>query len=186
MTDQVSDTAKQAADQFTQIGSAAHRELHCDIDENPVALGAIGLAIGALLGALVPQSEQEKLPLRMWPVRRVSRRPATQKAADAGGEVAQKFVDASTAIAKDHCLTGGKSLTEFVKGVTSGYPENVKNVARDVLQAGEEAARSRQAGTDGKDDKRNADQPAGVTSDDDRDRWRRKTRQRSTANGVQL
>jgi ElaB/YqjD/DUF883 family membrane-anchored ribosome-binding protein len=165
VTDQVSDSAKQAADQVAQSLQSAQRlagSFIATLSENPVALGAIGLAVGALLGALVPQSEQEKDALA--DVAGQARDAATglaQKAADAGGEVIQKVVDVGMASAKDHGLSGDKSLTELVKGVTSGnLAENVKNVAQDVLQAGDEAARSQHAGADGKDGEESADHPA--------------------------
>ena len=162
VTDQVSDAAKQAADQVAQGLQSAQQvagSFLATLNENPIALGAIGLAVGALLGALVPQSEQEKEALA--DVAAQTRDAATelaQKAADAGGAVAQKVVDAGMASAKEHGVTGEQSLTELVKGVASGgLAENVKSVAQDVLKAGDEVVRNQTAKDD--DDAETADHP---------------------------
>ena len=150
VTGQVSDTAKQTADQVAQSLQSAQRlagSFIATLTENPVALGAISLAVGALLGALVPQSEHEKAALA--DVASQARKAATdlaQKAADAGGAVAQQVVDAGMESAKEHGLTGGKSLTDLVKGVASGdLAGDIKGVAKDVLQAGDGRSTKRAA-----------------------------------------
>jgi hypothetical protein len=61
------------------------------IADNPVLLGAIGLAVGALLGALVPHSEQEEAALGEMAGRaRETARNLSQEVMDRGGQVAHE------------------------------------------------------------------------------------------------
>jgi hypothetical protein len=110
---------------------------------NPVALGAMGLMLGAVLGALVPQSEAEEAALGgLAGQARKAAADLAQQAADKGGEIAQKVVDASLESAQDHGLTGDKPVSELFRDATSGdLVDNVKQVAQDAMKAGDQAVR---------------------------------------------
>jgi ElaB/YqjD/DUF883 family membrane-anchored ribosome-binding protein len=140
------DSAAGTADQAVHGAQAAQRaatDFVSTLGDNPVALGAIGFAIGALLGAVIPQSKEEENAL--GGLAGQAREAATgfaQQVADRGGEVAQKLVDTGMASAENHGLTGDKSVTDIVKEAGSGdLAENVKQVAHDVLETGEAALR---------------------------------------------
>jgi hypothetical protein len=139
---QMGDTVKAASDQLLQNARVA-TSFVTTLTDNPVALGAIGLAVGALLGSLVPQSEQEEAAL--GDIADQARKAASdlaQEVVDRGGQVAQKVVDAGIASAKDHGLTGDKSVADVVKGIASGdLVEHVKHVAQDVLKTGDKSLR---------------------------------------------
>ena len=143
--DQVKDTASSATDQLGQKAQAiqmAGSSFMSAITNNPMALGAIGLALGAVLGALTPQSEREVTAL--GDVAEKARKGAAdlaQKVVDRGGEIAQQAIDAGVSSAQEHGLTGDKSIGDLAKGAVSGdLTDSVKQVAQSVLQAGEKAA----------------------------------------------
>jgi ElaB/YqjD/DUF883 family membrane-anchored ribosome-binding protein len=55
----VADTAHGAGDTLLQQKEQAVQGYHRLLRENPLALGAIGIAVGALLGAALPGTEPE-------------------------------------------------------------------------------------------------------------------------------
>jgi hypothetical protein len=113
------------------------------IADNPMLLGALGLAVGALLGALVPQSEQEETALAgMAGQARKTAQNLGQEVMDRGGRVAHQVLDAGRDSAREHGLTADKSVGEVVAGLQSGdLAGTVKQVAKDLLQSGDEAIR---------------------------------------------
>ena len=63
---QVSAMAQQAGDtgrSRKSKGEGGRQQNHCTMGDNPLLLGAVALGFGALLGALIPQSEQEEAAL---------------------------------------------------------------------------------------------------------------------------
>jgi hypothetical protein len=105
-------------------------------------LGAIGLAVGAVLGALVPQSEQEEAAL--GDVGRRAREGAgdlAQEVVDRGATVARGVLDAARDSASNHGLSGksaGHFVDEALKGNLVG---SASGIAKDMLKAGETAVR---------------------------------------------
>ena len=126
-------------------------DLVSSLVESPVLLGALGLAAGAVLGVLLPQSEQEEAALGdIAGQARDTASGLAQEAADRGGKVAEAVIDAGRESAQSHGLAGGKSAGEITDAALSGdLAGNAKNVAQDVLRAGDEAIRGEMAG--GKD-----------------------------------
>ena len=124
-------------------GGKASGNLAAAITENPVLLGALGLAAGALLGALLPVSEQEEVAL--GGIAGQARDAATslaQQGLESGKAVAQAVADKGRASADAHGLAGGKSAGQFVDAALSGeLAGSAKAVIQDVLQTGEEAVR---------------------------------------------
>jgi ElaB/YqjD/DUF883 family membrane-anchored ribosome-binding protein len=142
---QVTEAMGNASDQLTRGSQAAHQmsgNLLANLTDNPILLGAIGLTVGAMLGALVPQSEQEQAAL--GDVGRRAREGVgdiAQEAVNRGAAVARHVVDAGRQSAADEGLAGktvGHFVDEALKGNLAG---NVGEIARDVLKAGDEAVR---------------------------------------------
>ena len=135
--------AAQYAGGALSSGSQAAGNLMAAISESPVVLGALGLAAGALLGALLPQSDQEEAALGS--IARQARDTATSLAGEGlerGKRVAQAVAEKARDSAEGHGLTGGKSPGELVDAALSGdLAGHAKAVLQDVLQTGDEAVR---------------------------------------------
>ena len=144
---------QQASDQLA-YGSQAARQmggnLIATLSDSPVLLGALGLAAGALLGALVPQSDQEEAALGgIAGQTRETARGLAQEVVDRGGRVAQTVLETGRSSASEHGLTSGKSAGSVVDAALSGdLAGNAKQVAQDVLRAGDEAVRKEGLGQD--------------------------------------
>ena len=104
-------------------------------------LGALGLAVGALLGALVPQSDQEEAALgEVADEARTAASTLAQGAMDRGGEVAQQALEAGRDSARTLGLTGDKTVGNVVDEALSGdLAGSIKQTARDVMKAADEA-----------------------------------------------
>ena len=111
--------------------------------ESPVLLGALGLAAGALLGALVPQSDQEETAL--GGIAKQARDTATKLAnqgLEGGRHVTQAVADKARESAQGHNLAGGKTTGQLIGSALSGeLAGSASEVMKDVLRTGEEAVR---------------------------------------------
>ena len=142
----ISHGAQQATGAIAQGGDAlgaAGSKLMTALSETPMLLGALGLAAGALLGALLPQSQQEEAALHdaADQARDTARRLA-QEAVDEGKSIGSAVADKGMASADAQSLTGSRSAGEVVDAALSGkLATDAKQVATDVLQAGDEAVR---------------------------------------------
>ena len=132
--------ASQASRAVGQTGSNAFAA----ITDSPVLLGVLGLAAGALLGALIPQSEQEEQAL--GGIAGQARRTAEDLAKDGmerGTQVAQAVLEKGRESAEAHGLTGGKSAGELVDAALSGkLASDVKDMAAETMGKAEEAVRA--------------------------------------------
>lgn len=147
VVDKVSGAAQQVADRVavkTQDAREAGVNLIATISENPLVLGAIGLAVGALLGALIPQSEQEEKALGGMAAQvREAAGAAALQVADGGSKVVQQVLDVGLKSATAHGLTGDKSLSDIAAGIKSGdLSETAKQVANEAMQAADDALRA--------------------------------------------
>ena len=124
-------------------GGKAGGSLVTTIAENPVMLGAIGLAAGALLGALLPVSEQEEAALGgIAGQARDATTSLAQQGLASGKAVAQTVMEKGRASVDAHGLAGGKTAGQFVDAALSGeLAGNAKAVLQEVLQTGDEAVR---------------------------------------------
>ncbi len=124
-------------------GGKAGGNLAAVIAENPVMLGALGLAAGALLGALLPVSEQEEAAL--GGIAGQARDAATnlaQQGIESGKAIAQTVMEKGRTSADAHGLTDDKSAGQLVDAALSGQlAGNAKAVIQEVLQTGDEAIR---------------------------------------------
>lgn len=77
------DTRHYASDSMHNAGSRAQRMFSDTLDKEPLILGAIGLAVGAAIGAMMPRTRMEEEYLR----------PYAEKASDTVKDVAQQGMD---------------------------------------------------------------------------------------------
>ncbi len=128
-------------------GGQAGGNLVTALTESPVLLGALGLAAGALLGALLPQTDQEEAALEG--IAGQARDAATSLANEGlerGKQVAQSIVDKGRDSAREHGLAGGKSAGELVDAALSGdLASSAKTAVQEMLQTGDEAVREAMA-----------------------------------------
>ena len=144
--------ARQAGDRLTQGGRAVRDtggDMLSSVLENPVMLGAIGLGVGALLGALLPQPEAEKNALGGVATQaRTALRDVAQEAVDRGGAVAQQTPAAGRASADARRLSGAAALGALANDARSGrLSGHVAGVAKDVLGAADDAIRQEKKST---------------------------------------
>ena len=145
------DVGHRAGSSMVQGGQAAGQaggNLVAAVSASPILLGALGLAAGALLGALLPQSDQEEAALGGVATQaREAARMLAQQAADKGGHVAQAVIDKGRDSAQAHGLSEGKSSGDLLDAAMSGsLAKDAKQVAEDVLHAGDDAVRKEALG----------------------------------------
>lgn len=142
----IGSAAQRAGGAMAQGGQAvgqAGGDLVAKLTESPVLLGALGLAAGALLGALLPHLEQEEEALGgIASQTREAVKSLAQEAVDKGSNVAQAVLDKGSESAGTHGLTGAKGPGQLVDAAMSGdLAKDLKQVAADVIQSGDEAVR---------------------------------------------
>ncbi len=141
---QLRDSAQQMGGQLAQGARSAQQsgsDMLASLTANPMALGAMGLAAGALIGLLLPHSEQEEAAFggAAGQVRDAARGVA-QSVVDQGGGLARQVMDTARESAAAHGFTTDKSLDDVVGDIKSGnIIDNAKQVAQEVLNAGEQA-----------------------------------------------
>ena len=164
LRDQAGDAASATSDAIGSLGSSAQGALRGAVDtagsalsaggqaggnlvaavtESPVMLGALGLAAGALLGALLPRMEQEQAAL--GGIAGQVREKATslaQQGMEGGKRVAQEVADKARESAGGHGLTGSRTPGQLADAALSGeLAGGAKEVVQDVLHTGDEAVR---------------------------------------------
>ena len=142
----VQDAASYAGGALSSGGRSAGQaggNLVAAITESPVLLGALGLAAGALLGALLPHSDQEEVALGgIAGQARDAVRSLANEGMERGGRVVQAVTDSARSGVHGQGLAGEKSAGQLVDAALSGdLAGNVKQLASDVLRAGDEAVR---------------------------------------------
>ena len=144
--DAVADTMGRAGNTMSAGGQAAAQagsRWAAALTESPVVMGVLSLAAGALLGALLPQSETEESALAGVAGKvRDTAAGLAHDGMDKGGDVAKSVLDAGTASVHGHGLAGEKSVGTLVDAAISGdLASDAKQVVADVLQAGDDAIR---------------------------------------------
>ena len=97
----------------------------------------------ALLGALIPQSEQEEAALGDVATKvRETARNAAQGVVDRGTEIAEQVLAAGQESASAHGLSADTSVGELIESARSGdLLDKVEGTARDTLQSTQTALR---------------------------------------------
>jgi hypothetical protein len=123
-------------------GSQTGGNVMTAIAESPVLLGALGLAAGAILGALVPQTEQEEAALgSLAGQARGTVTNVANQAMESGKQIAQTVLEKGHDSVQATGLSN-KSPGELVDAALSGdLAGNTKTVVQDALKAGDEAVR---------------------------------------------
>lgn len=131
MRHDASDRADAAADNVRDMADRGRRSVMDTLDREPLVLGAIGIAVGAALGAMLPGTRFEDETFgktRETLVRDAGR--AVDRAAETARRVGGEALEAAKSASKDEGLVvEGKAVTE-----------RVGDVAKAALSAGEDAA----------------------------------------------
>lgn len=156
-----SDTLGQLGDAVGERGSAIQkgtqtmarstRDTLSSITANPFALGGIAAVVGLIAGALLPTTEEEMNALGPVATKlRATGKDLAQDVVDRGGRVATDTIAAIKDSADARGLTSDKSVGNVVKAVQSGdLIGDVKQVAREALQASKDSAQKDLADTKG-------------------------------------
>jgi hypothetical protein len=146
MAQQAGDTVTQGSQRAKEAGS----KLIATVGDNPLLLGAVALGFGALLGALIPQSEQEEAALGDAATKiRDTARDAAQDMVDRGTEIAGQVLTAGQKSASAHGLSGDTSVGKLLESARSGELLNkVEGATRDTLQSAQAALRNGQGAKD--------------------------------------
>ena len=130
---QAGDTVVEGSRRAKEAGS----KIIATMGDNPLLLGAVALGVGALLGALIPQSEQEEAALADAGAKvRETALNAAQGVMDRGSEIADQALAAGQKSAGAHGLSGDTSVGELLDSARSGeLLDRVENVARDTLHS---------------------------------------------------
>ena len=151
MAQQASDNVAQGRQRAKEAGS----KLMGNMGDNPLLLGAFAVGFGALLGALIPQSEQEEAVLRDAAAKiRETARNAAQGVVDRGSEIADQVLAAGQKSASAHGLSDDTSVGELLDSARTGELLNkVEGAARDTLQSTQAALRDRHNPNDSQEGK---------------------------------
>ncbi len=125
-----SDRAHDAADDFRDMADRGRRSVMDALDREPLVLGAIGLAVGAAIGAMLPNTrfEDETFGETRDSLKQDAEH-AMDRAAEKARNVAGEAVEAAkTASHEENLVVEGKPITE-----------RVGNVAKAAASAGKEA-----------------------------------------------
>ncbi len=139
----LTDAASSGLRQARSATSGAGGGLMATIGENPVLLGSIGLAVGALLGALLPPTEIEREYLgEVAHDARATVEGVVREATDRGAEVAHAAMDAGRQTAQDiatHASELGGTAADAARDVAGKAQrhagemgEKASDAARDV------------------------------------------------------
>jgi hypothetical protein len=145
--------AEQNIKQEIQTMAHSARDTLTSLASNPFALGAVAAVVGAVAGALIPTFEQEEAALGTAATKiREKGRDLAQGVIDMGSRVASETLDAAAESAGAHGLTGEKPVGDVVADLKSGnLISDVKTVAQETLEAGQESARQQFAPGDSKE-----------------------------------
>lgn len=121
VSETVSDVAGNTVDTIGQYGSKARDQYDYYISENPLAVGAVALAAGALVGLAIPATEYED---RMMGE---TRENLISKATDKASETVDKVKD----IAANTLSSVGEDAVEKAKKVAENAVDTVGDEARD-------------------------------------------------------
>jgi hypothetical protein len=137
-----------ALQEGTQDMARSARDALSSVAGNPFALGAIAALVGVVAGAVIPTFEEEEAALGSMATKvRTGARDLAQDVVDRGGRVATETLDAVKGSAESHGLSADRPVGELLGAAKSGdLVSNVKQVARETLQAGKDSAQTQLAG----------------------------------------
>lgn len=139
-----SETGRAVSERARDMSSGARRMFSDTLDREPLILGALGLAVGAAVAAMLPRTRYEDELLTPY---REKMREGVKDAAEEGMEtakdVASEAVEAGRSEAKRQNLTGeeAKSLKDKAGKVAESATEAAESTAREKLGQGERKER---------------------------------------------
>ena len=143
----VADAGRGARDQFGQLGGSTRQGLGWLLREQPLVLGAVGLAVGAAVGALLPGTEAED---RLMGETRDDVAERARATAEEGYQRAKETAGEHLEGAKDRLDRSGLSvdragdaLTDTARGVREAVGDVARGVAeqaKTALGSGDQAA----------------------------------------------
>lgn len=124
-----------------QSGGGQSGGMMSSLTGNAILLGAVGLGVGAVLGAVLPRFEFEEKALGdVADAARDTVKQTARDIVDRGGAAVQETLDAGLASARSHGLDTELTLGETARAATSGeLLQNVTEVARETIEAGKNA-----------------------------------------------
>jgi hypothetical protein len=139
--------AKRKASDALARGREAGGKLVDKVADDPILLAAVGIAAGALAGALLPVSDKEEEALGAAAAKtRETANALAKEGLEHGKHIAQTIVDKGRESVQAHGLAGGKTPGQLVDAALSGdLAHEAKAVAEEVLRAGEDAVRQETA-----------------------------------------
>jgi ElaB/YqjD/DUF883 family membrane-anchored ribosome-binding protein len=138
VAEQAADAGRGARDQFGQLGGSASRGLGWLVREQPLVLGAVGLAVGAAVGALLPGTETED---RLMGETRDDLAGQARATAEEGLERAKETVGERLEDAKDRLDRSGLSVNRAGEALGETARE-VREVVGDVTRGAAEQAKT--------------------------------------------
>ena len=154
MTDNVGTTMGSISDQAQRSSAQAQQRMNdmaqsargaiVSVTENPLAMGAVAVVLGIVVGALIPTSDQEERALGSTADRlRSAGSDLAQDVVDKGGEAVNEALDAAKDSAAAHGLSTDKPVGELVSDLQSGkLADAVKSVVSETLDAGKDSVQS--------------------------------------------
>lgn len=148
----LSDRAGQGRAAFQEGAQNMNRSVRdavSSVTANPLALGAVAAVVGLVAGSLIPTSDEEEHLLGSTAGKlRNAGRDLAQNVIDRGGAIATDALAAVKGSADAHGLTGDTSVGDVIQGLKSGdLPNQVREVARETLQAGKDSAQTHLGGS---------------------------------------
>lgn len=131
----VTEAGREARDQLGQLGDGTRQRLGWLVREQPLVLGAIGLAVGAAVGALLPGTETED---RLMGETRDDLAERARATAEQGFERAKEAAGEHLERAKDR--GGGTDVSGGADRVGSALSETAREVREAVRDAARETA----------------------------------------------
>lgn len=134
---------REVASDALSRGKEAGGRLVDAVTDDPVLLAALGIAAGALVGALLPVSDKEEEALGAAAARtRETAKALAREGLERGRHIAEAVVEQGKQSAQAHGLAGGRTPGQLVDAALSGeLAHDAKAVAHDVLEAGQQAVR---------------------------------------------
>ena len=143
LADQARHTAQDAGEQAQQYAHRAESWLEGQMNRNPIGVGAVALAAGALVGLSLPETEVEM---------NLMREPARQVVDRATSVASETFEQAKTVASRvaDEAKDKAKEVADDAKAEAKDVAETAKSEAKDV--ASDAKGRASDAAKDAKDD----------------------------------
>lgn len=146
LADQARHTAQDAGQQAQQMAHRAESWLEGQMNQNPLGVGAVALAAGALVGLSLPETELETSLMREPASKIVDRaKSVASQTFDQAKEVASRVADEATDKAKevaDEARADAKDVMQTAKSEAKDVADDAKDRASDAAKGAVSSGRS--------------------------------------------